>query len=131
MAEVRIVLGSDEAFTKAKLALLTLWNNRKTDELHTLEIKPYKRKRTVSQNSRYWAILTEIAQQLKPNDQEYSPETWHEYFKAKMIGKDTILIDGEAEVIAKSSANLEVQEFTDYMTQVEAWAIEHGVQFSR
>lgn len=127
--EFKAILSSDANFQRAKEALKYCWNER-AGEAHVIEIKPYKKKRTVSQNSRYWAILTEIGQQIKVNDQEYSPETWHEYFKAKLIGKDTILIDGEAEVIAKSSAKLEVQEFTDYMTQVEVWGIEHGVTFS-
>lgn len=98
------------------------------DKKLVFEVKEYGRKRSVEQNNRYWAILTDIAEQVKP-DREYSPETWHEYFKAKFIGKDTMIIDGEPVLVQKTTTNLRVLEFGDYMTQVEAWAVDHNVRF--
>ena len=96
---------------------------------YTVEIKEYGRKRSVDQNNRYWAILTDIAEQVKPEGKEYSPETWHEYFKARFLGKDTMVIDGELVLVPKTTTKLKVVEFIDYCTQVEAWAVEHRVRF--
>src|SRR5690606_24825370 len=101
--------------------------NLEGDYLVTIEQN--RRTRSLAQNARYWVILTFIASQVKPNGQEYSPEVWHEYFKAKFLGKDTYLIDGDAILVPRSTTKLKVVEFIDYCTQVEAWAVDHGVHF--
>lgn len=99
------------------------------DRKAIVEVRPYGRSRSLEQNARYWAILTDIAEQVKPNGQEYSPETFHEYFKAKFLGKDTLIIDGDPVLVQRTTTKLKVMEFMDYMTQVEAWAVDHGVHF--
>lgn len=97
---------------------------------YVVEVKEYKRARSLEQNARYWAILTHIAEQLPDeNDRMYSTETWHEFFKAKFLGKDTLIIDGEPVLVQKTTTKLKVLEFGDYMTQVEAWAVDHDVKF--
>ena len=37
-------------------------------------------------NRRHWALLHEIAEKVKPEGHEYSAETWHTYFKQKLLG---------------------------------------------
>lgn len=100
------------------------------NEVMDFTLVPHKSTRSHEQNARYWSLLTEISEQLKPEGCEYSPETWHEYAKARFIGKDVVMVDGEPLLIAKTSTKLKVAEFGDYMTQVEAWGVEHGVQFT-
>lgn len=93
-------------------------------------IEPVGRRRSLEQNARYWVILTYIAEQLRDESGKmYSPETWHEWAKATFIGKDTLIVDGEPTLIPKSSTKLRVMDFADYMTKLEAWAIDHGVNF--
>lgn len=91
-------------------------------------VKPYKKKRSVDQNARYWAILQAIAKQLPDETGKfYSVETWHRYMKQTFLGVDTVVVDGDAKLIEKPSRKLNVVEFNDYMTQVEVWAVEHDV----
>ena len=87
------------------------------------------RKRTKAQNRRYWGngVLAQVAQQAMVNGKQYSAETWHELFKRMFIGVEE-LPDGS--VIGKSSTALTTAEFSDFCTQVEAYAAsELGVTF--
>ena len=100
------------------------------DQVYECELKPWKATRSSEQNRRYWSLLTEISEQLKPDGKHYSPETWHRYFKTKFLGMDVIVVDGEPTLIEKSTTKEDVPNFGDYMTQIEAWGSEHGVQFT-
>lgn len=88
-----------------------------------------KRKRTKPQNRRYWGkgVLAQIAAQAAPNGRLYSAETWHEQFKRMFIGVEEL---PSGEVIGKSSTALSTVEFSEFCTQVEAYAAnELGVTF--
>lgn len=88
-----------------------------------------RRKRTGPQNRRYWGqgVLAQIAMQARVGGQQYSAEAWHELAKRRFLGV-VELPDGT--IVGKSSANLTTLEFSDFCTQVEAWAAtELGVMF--
>lgn len=100
----------------------------RTDGAVYLKACPAKEKRRLGQNARYWAILGQIADQLKRNNKLYSVEQWHEDFKMLFLGAEELdLPSGSIVVRPLSSAKLTVGEFSDYMECVEAWAIERGV----
>lgn len=101
------------------------------DKPWEVEIKQWRKTRTNPANALYWVRLTEISEQLVfEGGVHYSPETLHEFFKAKFIGKDVVTIDGDITLVAKTSTTLKTTEFADYLTCVEAWGVEHGVKFS-
>lgn len=100
------------------------------NEVWECDLKPWKSTRSLEANARYWVILTEISEQLRPDGREYSPETWHRFFKAKFLGKDTVVIDGEVLLIERSTAKLKTRVFSDYTLQCEVYGVEHGVKFS-
>lgn len=88
-----------------------------------------RRKRTSAQNRRYWGrgVLAQVAQQAAPGGRQYSAEMWHEFFKREFIGVEEL---PNGEVIGKSSTALTTAEFSDFCTQVEAYAAQHlGVTF--
>lgn len=88
------------------------------------------RNRSIQQNSRLWAILTDISEQLPDeNGKHYSPETWLSFFKARFLGKDTMIVDGEVHLVEKRSSKLKVLDFGDFMHQIEVFAIDHNVNF--
>lgn len=92
-----------------------------------LSIAP--RKRTKAQNRRYWGngVLAQVAAQAAINGRLYSTETWHEQFKRMFIGVEQL---PNGEVIGKSSTALSTAEFSDFCSQVEAYAAsELGVTF--
>ncbi|WP_368921315.1 recombination protein NinB [Comamonas aquatica] len=85
--------------------------------------------RTKAQNRRYWGkgVLAQVAEQAVVGGKQYSAETWHEMFKRMFIGVEE-LPDGQ--VVGKSSRSLTTSEFSDFCTQVEAYAAsELGVRF--
>lgn|SRR5512135_2565897 len=85
-------------------------------------------KRSQPQNARYWALLHLLSEKIKPNGSVYSAEAWHHYCKSRWLGCDDIpLPNGKMLVMPRSSANLDVAEFNDYMTAIEAWAAERDV----
>jgi hypothetical protein len=88
-----------------------------------------KRKRTQPQNRRYWGkgVLAQVAEQAVVNGKLYPAEIWHEQFKRQFIGFDEL---PNGQVIGKSSTNLTTTEFSEFCSQVEAYAAsELGVTF--
>jgi hypothetical protein len=87
-----------------------------------------RRKRTTDANARYWLLLHKIADQYKPDGQQFGPQTWHLQCRKHWLGcDDATLPTGETMSIPRSTADLSVDEFSDYMTAVEAWANARGV----
>lgn len=114
------------AFTEMKLM-----QNQHTDQAWLITFQRLEEKRRDVQNRRYWAIMHEIAEQLKINEQQMSAETWHEWAKRRFIGvRELVLPDGEIAVLGMTSTDLSVADFSDYMQMLEVWAVEHGVIFN-
>lgn len=87
-----------------------------------------RHRRSTDANRRYWAIVHRVAELLKPQGHNYSADSWHVWFRSRFLGcKDFVLPNGKAFSIPHSTAELDVSEFSTYMTQVEAWANEHDV----
>lgn len=85
-------------------------------------------KRNSPQNALYWALLHEIADNVRPGGLSYSADQWHLYAKSRWLGADdTVLPNGKVLTIPRSTANLSVDEFSDYFGKVEAFAAERGV----
>ena len=90
-----------------------------------LVIRPFKSKRSVDQNRRYWKLLREVSAVVWLDGRQYSDAVWHEWFKRTFIGCEE-LPDGDVKGI--SSTTLSVEQFGEYMTQIEAWCAEQGYQ---
>ena len=85
-------------------------------------------RRNNQQNALYWLTLHAIADKVKPEGKSYSPEHFHMYFKSRFIGCDDFTLpNGKVMTIPKSSAALDIAEFADYLTKVQAWAAERDV----
>lgn len=88
-----------------------------------------RRKRTKAQNKRYWGqgVLAQVAAQAVVNGKQYDAETWHEFMKRKFIGVKEL---PGGEVVGRSSSKLTTVEFSNFCTEVEAFAAtELGVVF--
>ena len=85
-------------------------------------------KRTHPQNALYWTLLHIAAAKLKPSGVSYSAESYHMYYKSKFLGCDDVAMpNGKVVVVPRSTASLDVAEFSDFYTQVEADLAERGV----
>lgn len=88
---------------------------------YAVRIDEVKSKRSLDQNSRYWALTTYISQHAPQyqGGEWHSPEIWHEYLARRFLG----MVPGPFGVgVRKSTARLKVMEFSDYMNAIEEWA---------
>ena len=94
-------------------------------------IQPEKTKRSIEQNRRYWAVLNELASQVRIDGRLHRPEIWHEMYKARFLPCETAWICGQLVSVPESTAGLSVRDFAQYMTQIEAHATQElGVRFT-
>lgn len=95
-----------------------------------VEIKAAKR--TLDQNSRFWAMLTEIARQLPWHGQKLTPDDWRLIFLDALKGEIRTVpnLDGNGLVSLRRSSDLSKEEMTSVMEIMMAFGTEHGVQFN-
>ena len=95
-----------------------------------LEFK--KAKRSTDQNSRMWAMLTEVAVQLPWHGLKLSPDDWKLIFldALKRELRTVPNIDGTGFVnLGRSSSDLSKIEMADLITLIEAFGANHGIIF--
>ena len=88
-------------------------------------------KRTIPQNDRMWAMLTELSQQLLWHGQRLSTEDWKQVMLASLKQEMRIVpnIHGDGFVqLGRSSSDLSKDEMGDLMTIIEAFAARYGVK---
>lgn len=91
-----------------------------------------EKKRNAEQNRFYWgALLRDISEQAWVDGKQFDKDTWHEYFARKFgVCEDVMLPTGEVVVRRKSTAQMSVGEFSEYIAKVQACAAaDLGVQF--
>jgi hypothetical protein len=96
-----------------------------------VEIKAAKR--SVDQNSRMWAMLTDIATQLSWHGQRLRPDDWKLVFldALKREVRAVPNIEGNGFVnLGRSSSDLGKQEMSDLMEIMNAFGAKHGVLFA-
>jgi hypothetical protein len=90
-------------------------------------------KRSVPQNDRMWAMLTEVAGQVDYHGTKLTPDDWKLIFLDGLKREMRIVpnLDGNGFVnLGRSSSDLSKAEMADLITLIEAWGLQHGVVFS-
>ena len=86
-----------------------------------------RHKRSNAQNAILWALYHKMAER-KWAGQEYSAESFHKYYASKFLGCDDLTLpNGKTLSLPRSTASLDVAEFSDYFDKVQADAAERGV----
>lgn len=88
-------------------------------------------RRTLAQNDKLWGMLTDISRQIVWHGQKLTPEDWKDVFmaalrKAKMVPG----IDGGFVPIGMRTSDLSKEEMSEMFALMEAFAAQHGVEFS-
>jgi hypothetical protein len=120
-------------------ALLVLWNDAtRAKAIDWIRRAPAETrvtfqapKRTIPQNDRMWAMLTELSTQLLWHGQRLSTEDWKQVMLASLKREIRIVptIHGDGFVqLGRSSADLSKDEMADLMTIIEAFAARYGVK---
>ena len=94
-----------------------------------LEIKPSTR--SLEQNARLWAMLTDISKQVDWYGRKLSPDDWKHVFSAALKKQDVVPgLDGGFVVLGLSTSKMTKAEMCDLQTLMEAFGTEKGVRFS-
>ena len=95
---------------------------------YVVEVKPAKR--SLEQNRLYWAILTDISEQVV-NGRTFEPSIWHVYFKQLFLPDHVQeLPDGSLHISPPSSSRMTLEQFSEYVEKVMQWALQHEVKLS-
>lgn len=90
-------------------------------------------KRSLPQNARMWAMLTDVATQIAWHGQKLPPDDWKLIFLDALKREVRIVpaLDGKGFVnLGRSSSDLSKQEMGDLMELIAAFGAQHGVTFS-
>lgn len=94
-----------------------------------VEVKPETR--SLEQNARLWAMLTEISQQVDWYGNRLTPEEWKDVFSAAMKRSKVVPgLDGGFVVCGQSTSKMTRAEMSEMQTLMEAFGAERGVVFT-
>lgn len=88
-------------------------------------------KRSIPQNDRMWAMLTDVARQLPWHGQKLTPDDWKLVFLDALKGEIRSVpnIDGNGFVSLRRSSDLSKNEMSELIDLIAAFGAEHGVEF--
>lgn len=90
-------------------------------------------KRTLPQNDRFWAMLTDVAAHMRKQGKDYTTDQWKAIFM-HACGKEVSFLpslDGKTFIPwGQSSSDLSKDEMTDLIDFIAAWAAENGVHLN-
>ena len=116
-----------------KIITLQLWPLLKSmlmaGQRVVVEIKPETR--TLAQNARLWAMLTDVAKQVNWYGRKLSQEEWKHVFTASLSKQDVVPgIDGGFVVLGKSTSKMTKPEMSELQDLIEAFGAQQGVRFT-
>lgn len=93
-------------------------------------VEAKKETRSLAQNSRLWAMLTDISNQVEWYGRKLTRDDWKVVFTAALKRQDVVPgIDGGFVVLGRSTSNMTKAEMAELQTLMEAFGIEHRVRF--
>lgn len=93
-----------------------------------LEVKPETR--SLAQNRRLWAMLTDISEQVNWYGQKLTPDEWKDVMSAALKKQKVVPgIDGGFVVLGLRTSKMTKAEMTELQELMAAFGAEHGVVF--
>lgn len=95
-----------------------------------VEFKPPSR--SLDQNAKLWACLTDVSRQVEWYGQRLTPEEWKDVFTASLRKAKVVpgLDAGSFVVLGLRTSKLTKAEFSDLIELIHAFGAEHGVVWS-
>ncbi len=92
-------------------------------------------KRSIPQNARLWAMLTDVARQATWAGKKRTTEEWKDLFTAAVKtaggGLEAVPgLDGGLMILGLRTSEMSVAEMADLQTYMESWGAQNGVVFS-
>lgn len=88
-------------------------------------------KRSIPQNDRMWAMLTDVARQLEWHGQKLSPDDWKLLFLDALNRETRVVpnLDGTGVVSLRRSSDLSKGEMSDMIDLIAEFGARNGVEF--
>ena len=90
-------------------------------------------RRSLPQNARMWAMLTDVSRQVEWYGSKMTPDDWKLIFLDALKREVRVVpaLDGRGFVnLGRSSSDLSKEEMSDLMELIAAFGTQHGVVFS-
>lgn len=112
--------------------LISFIRSLPTDSKNPLVVSIQEMTRTLEQNARMWATLTDISKQVVWYDLKLTPEEWKHVFTATLKGQKTVPnLDGTGFIIlGQSTRAMSKKEFSNLLELAYAFGAEQGVKWS-
>ena len=99
------------------------------DKPLVIEIKEMTR--TLAQNALFWAVMTDIAEQVVWHGRKLSKEDWKHVLSAALYQQDVVpnLNGNGFVVLGKSTSKMTVREMRDLIELAQSFGAQQGVKF--
>ena len=93
-----------------------------------LQVKPWREKRSLSQNSLMWLWNGDVATAVNMHSSsKLTEEDLHEFLKDMFCPAKPVTVLGVTKMV-KSTKLLDTEEMTFYLRRIEVWCIERGIK---
>lgn len=113
------VISSEEIKANALRELQSVRADGKTEVI----IRDHKSSRSIQQNSLYWKWMSILANWSG----ERTKDDMHREFSIRLLGPELFVVDGKQYVTARSTTSLGTKDFSQYLDQIMATAMQLGV----
>ena len=107
-----IKLSVDKERIKHKIDSLNL------EKPWSVEVKPYKKNRSLAQNKLFWKYMGIIGEDLG-----YDPQSCKEVICQKLLGTECKVIMGDTITVIKGTSKLNTKEFANFIEAIIRFAI--------
>ena len=98
-------------------------------------VRPYKATRTLEQNAKMWAVLTDISKQVQWDGEWRTPEDWKDLVTAalrKIKNQEQRLcrgLEGGLVALGERTRQMSIEEMSEVIEYATAWGAMRGVRF--
>ena len=103
------------------------------EPIHEVKIREIKSIRTLEQNAKMWAMLTDISKQVEWYGEKLSPENWKDMVTAALKRQKVVPgIEGGFVALGKSTSKMSIKEMIDVIDFAYAFGAdpEHPVKWT-
>lgn len=129
----RIKLTLFEPVQAHKVLTLQIWPLIKASLMagHRMVVEVKKETRSLEQNARMWAMLTDVSKQVVWYGRKLTPEDWKHVFTASLTKQEVVPgIDGGFVVLGKSTSQMTKSEMSELQDLMQAFGAQQGVKFT-
>ena len=98
---------------------------------HRMVVEVKKETRSLEQNARMWAMLTDVSKQVNWYGRKLAPENWKDVLTAALTKQEVVPgIDGGFVVLGKSTSQMTKAEMSELQELMQAFGAQQGVKFT-